>query len=95
MVVNIGAYFVVTRNIFTANMCSTDFGMLDLLFEKEDPSCKGLSDGFKNTLFSSSEALHDGDIEVKEEVLDSGTIDWKMVSQLYSCHVVCSTHSFY
>ena len=61
-------------------MCSTDFGMLDLLFEKEDPSCKGFPDGFRNTLFSSSEAALDDDIDIKEEVLDSGTIDWKMVS---------------
>lgn len=54
--------------------------MLDLLFEKEDSACKGL-DGFKNTLFSNSEVLDaGGDAGVKEEVLDSGTIDWKMVS---------------
>lgn len=49
--------------------------MLDLLFDKEDPSCKGF-DGFRNTLFSSSERFNSED--VKEEVLDSGTIDWKM-----------------
>lgn len=56
--------------------------MLDLLFEKEDPSCRSLSDGFKNTLFSSSEGLHDDDdVDIKEEVLDSGTIDWKMPSE--------------
>lgn len=63
-----------------ANMCSTDFSILDLFFDKEDPTSKGL-DGFKNTLFSSSEVLGaGGDEDVKEEVLDSGTIDWKMVS---------------
>lgn len=58
-------------------MCSTDFGMLDLLFEKEDLSCKSL-DGFRNTLFSCSERVDS--LDVKEEVLDSGTIDWKMAS---------------
>lgn len=52
--------------------------MLDLLFDKEDPSCKGL-DGFRNTLFSSSERFDSQD--VKEEVLDSGTIDWKMSNE--------------
>lgn len=62
-------------------MCSTDFSMLDLFFDKEDPASKGL-DGFKNTLFSSSEVLGAGsDEDVKEEVLDSGTIDWKMPNE--------------
>lgn len=63
-------------------MCSTDFGVLDLLFDKEDdPTCKGLVEGFKNTLFSSTgDVLDIHDVDVKEEVLDSGTIDWKLVS---------------
>lgn len=65
--------------LIPAIMCSTDH-LLDLLFDKEDPVSKGF-DGFKNTLFSSSEVLGAGGNEaVKEEVLDSGTIDWKMVS---------------
>lgn len=59
-------------------MCSADFGMLDLLFDKDDPAVKGM-DGFRNTMFSSTDKLSDCS-DIKEEVLESGTIDWKMVS---------------
>ncbi|XP_042862758.1 uncharacterized protein LOC122247485 isoform X2 [Penaeus japonicus] len=59
-------------------MCSTDFGMLDLLFDKEDPACKGM-DGFRNTMFSTTDKFSDC-VDIKEEVLESGTIDWKMTS---------------
>lgn len=64
-------------------MCSTDFGMLDFFLEKDDPSSKGLSlnlEGFKNTFFSSSEKFTLDTPDIKEEVLDSGTIDWKMAN---------------
>ncbi|XP_047502672.1 uncharacterized protein LOC125048160 isoform X1 [Penaeus chinensis] len=59
-------------------MCSTDFGMLDLLFDKDDPAVKGM-EGFRNTMFSSTDKLSDC-ADIKEEVLESGTIDWKMSS---------------
>lgn len=60
-------------------MCSTDFGMMDFFFEKDDPSSKGLSlnlEGFKNTIFSSSDkfSLDTPDI-VKEEETE---MDWKL-----------------
>ncbi|CAL4122753.1 unnamed protein product [Meganyctiphanes norvegica] len=60
-------------------MCSTDYGMLDLLFDKDDPS-KTMSDSFRNTLFTSDKFIQDSNL-VKEEVIDSGiaqNIDWKM-----------------
>lgn len=52
--------------------------MLDLLFDKDDPAVKGM-DGFRNTMFSSTDKLSDCS-DIKEEVLESGTIDWKMSS---------------